>query len=146
MTRMLWLVALVAGCAVEEVIVDTGEAAEPTDSEPVWPERPTVVEPEPDPETDPGPGTMATLDPSTAPVGSALLVFFAAEGVDFDEAVAVDLYGEPDAAISAWSARGEELVLSLEIAASSPPGDLVVIVELADGELVRATEPFIVTE
>jgi len=148
MERTAWatLVAMMlTACTVEDVIVDTGGGVDTgpmADTGPVGrPDRPEPDEPEPEPEPDPVLGW--SLSPAEVERGATSLVFL--EGPDVSDVVAVDLYGEPDASLSTWAIDGpDRLVLVVEVGASSPVGEVLVVVERADGSVERPEEPLLV--
>lgn len=140
----LWVLGLAVamGCVVEPVRVDTGgpqDTAEPTDA----PVRPGA------PDDDAGtevPPVEALPEPFVEPAevapGEHRLVFVVADGAaDLTEAVAISLYGAPDVVIATWAVRdADELAVSLEVATGSPQGSLDVVVDLADGGVLRIPE------
>jgi hypothetical protein len=57
----------------------------------------------------------------------------------------VALYGEPDAALQTWTSDGPtRLVMVVEVAEGSPPGELLVVLEHLDGEIRRPDTPLTV--
>ncbi len=144
------------GCTVEDVIVDTGGGDTGVDEGPRdVPDRndPGGTAPGADPADDPvddpsdEPVGALTLVPDEVLAGTHALVFVeapAGSGALADVA-AVQLYGEPDATLQTWTADGpDRLVLAVEVPASSPLGDLLVVVEHDDGSVTRPDGPLTV--
>lgn len=150
MERTAWatlLAMVLAACTVEDVIVDTGggvDTGPAADTGPVdRPDRPEPDEPEPEPEPEPDPVLDWSLSPSEVERGATSLVFL--EGPDVSDVVEVDLYGEPDASLSTWTIDGpDRLVLVVEVGASSPTGEVLVVIEREDGSVERPEEPLLV--
>ena len=141
------VLSILTACVVEEVTVDTGDGA--VDDE-VERTRPDPRDPSADEGDAPDPGLpddeasdgAPYVDPAEVSPGDLVLAFVVADGTaDLQQAVALDLYGEPDVDIATWAVRGaDELAVSLQVAPSSPAGTLDVVVELGDGSIVRIPE------
>ncbi len=133
---------LAAGCAVEPVFVDTGGSPDtgvvPTDR----PDRPGTEPGDEVPADAPPAASSPYMEPAVVSPGDHVLAFLVADGAaDLSQAVALSLYGEPDVVIATWAVRdGDELAVSLEVAAGSPAGPLDVVVDLADGAVLRIPE------
>jgi len=154
MDTRLWMVCFglvgLLGCAVEDVIVDTGGAgAEAEDSRDEAPRtRPDDDDVAPDPD-EPSPDEPLdelglVLTPDRVGVGSTV-VFVDSSSDDLDDVTAVLLYGEPDATLETWANDGPgRLVLVVEVATASPVGELLVVIEHADGDVTRPDAPLLV--
>ena len=155
MMRKLVAVAVALGglsaCVVEEVTVDTGgpEATDVTpedrgDDGPARPSDPADGgEPGDDIVRDDVPGDgVPYVEPSELLAGDLVLAFVVADGAaDLSTAVDVALYGEPDVTVATWAVRGtDELALSLQVSDRSPAGTLDVVVDLADGSVLRVAD------
>lgn len=126
------------GCVVEPVTVHTGGSVDTGAQQAEGPERPGQEAA--DEGTAPEP-TLPTphVEPAEVDAGEHLLAFVVTDGAaDATAAVALSLYGEPDVVVATWAVRDAgEIAVSLEVAASSPPGPLDVVVDLADGGVLR---------
>jgi hypothetical protein len=137
---MRWLLVwMMAGCAVEDVVVlrDTAQDDAQVDETPA-PDRPQVGDEAPNEPSD-GDDPSVVMAPSGIDRGRSTLVFLTVQAgeLDLNDAVAIALYGEPDVELQTWSASADEIVLSLRAEDSSPPGEVTVVIELADGVILR---------
>jgi len=134
--------AFVVGCTVEPVFVDTGGSPDtgvaPTDR----PDRPGTEPGDEEPADAPPASPSPYMEPAVVSPGDHLLAFVVADGAaDLSQAVALSLYGEPDVVIATWAVRdSDELAVSLEVDGGSPAGPLDVVVDLADGAVLRIPE------
>ncbi len=155
MDTRLWLVCFglfgQLGCAVEDVFVDTGDGDTAGDGAPdkVPRTRPDDGDAGPDPDVpdDPDPDEPLAeliLTPERVGAGSTV-VFVDSSSEDLDDVSDVLLYGEPDATLETWATDGpSRLVLVVDVAPTSPLGELLVVIEHADGEVSRPEAPLLV--
>ncbi len=147
MERTAWatlLAVLLAACTVEDVIVDTGgevDTGPAADTGRVG--RPDRPDPDDEPEPEPDPVLTWGLSPAEVERGATSLVFL--EGPNVSDVVEVDLYGEPDASLSTWTVDGpDRLVLVVEVEATSPTGEVLVVIEREDGSVERPEDPLLI--
>ena len=143
---MLALLTLWA-CVVEDVLVDTGGDTGAGGGDDLVDDRPEVPRPtEPDDASEEPTVAGTTLTPSSVAAGDERFVFLRSDVLDLEEVVSIELYGAPDVTVEKWVATGpEELVVDLVVADASPPGELLVVLELADGAVERLSEPLVVS-